>query len=50
MMMVVIVQAALPVRGIDDKVSALMLLVGLLLWNFKLHFGSAQFYDQSQIN
>jgi len=33
-----IVQAAIPVGEIDDKISALMLLVGLLLWKF--HFGS----------
>jgi len=35
-----IVQVATPVREIDDKIIALMLLVGLFLWNFKFHFGS----------
>jgi hypothetical protein len=32
-MLVIIVQAATPVREIDDKISALMLLVGLFLGN-----------------
>jgi len=35
-----IVRAAIRVTEIDDKISALMLLVGLFLWNFKFHFGS----------
>jgi hypothetical protein len=35
-----IVQAAIPVREIDDKISAQVLLVDLFLWNFKFHFGS----------
>jgi hypothetical protein len=35
-----IVQAAIPVREIYDKISALILLVDLFLLNFKLHFGS----------
>ena len=40
-MLVMIVQAAIPVKEIDDRISALMFLVGLFLWNFKFHFGSA---------
>jgi len=39
-MLVMIVQAAILVRETDDKISALMHLVGLFLWNFKFHFGS----------
>ena len=39
-MLAMIVQAAIPVKEIDDKISALMFLVGLFLWNFKFHFGS----------
>jgi len=35
-----IVQAATPVKETDDRISALMFLVGLFLWNFKFHFGS----------
>jgi len=35
-----IVQAAIPVKENDDRTSALMLLVGFFLWNFKFHFGS----------
>jgi len=31
-----IVQAAVPVKEIDDRISALMFLVGLFLWNLKL--------------
>jgi len=34
------VPAAIPVREIDDKISAIMLLVVLFLWNFMFHFGS----------
>ena len=33
-------QAAIPLRETDDKISALMLVTGLFLWNFKFHFGS----------
>jgi hypothetical protein len=39
-MLVMTVQAAIAVRKIDVKISSLMLLVGLLLWNFKFHFSS----------
>ena len=39
-MLVMIVLAAIHVREIDDKISALMLLIGLFLSNFKFHFGS----------
>jgi len=39
-MLVMIVQAAIPVRETDDRISALMLLVDLFLWNFVFHFGS----------
>jgi len=39
-MVVMIVQAAIPVREIDDKINAAMLLVDLFLLNFKFHFGS----------
>jgi len=35
-----IVQAVIPVREIEDRISALMFLVGLFLWSFKFHFGS----------
>ena len=35
-MLVMIVQAAIPVREIYDKINALMLLVGLFLWNCKV--------------
>ena len=33
-------QAAIPVKETDDKISALIFLAGLFLWNFKFHFGS----------
>jgi len=35
-----IVQAAIPVKEIDDGISAQMSLVDLFLWDFKFHFGS----------
>ena len=35
-----IVHAAIPVRETDDKISVLMLLVGLSSWIFKFNFGS----------
>ena len=35
-----IVQAAVSVTKIDDRINALKFLVDLFLWNFKLHFGS----------
>ena len=39
-MLVMIVQAAIPVRENDNRINALMLLVDLFLWNFKFNFGS----------
>ena len=39
-MLVMIVQAAIPVKETDDRISAQMFLVDLFLWNFKFHFGS----------
>jgi hypothetical protein len=39
-MLVMIVQAAIPVREIDDRISAQIVLVDLFLWSFKFHFGS----------
>jgi hypothetical protein len=39
-MLIMIVQAAIPVREIDDRISTQMFLVDLFLWNFKFHFGS----------
>jgi len=35
-----IVQIAIPVKEIVDRISALIFLNGLFLWNFKFHFGS----------
>ena len=40
-MLVIIVQAAIPVREIDYKISALMPLVVLFLCNCKFYFGSS---------
>jgi hypothetical protein len=39
-MLMIIVQAAIPIKEIDDKINALNLLVVLFLWVFKFHFGS----------
>ena len=39
-MLVMIVQAAIPVKETDGRISAQMFLVDLFLWNFKFHFGS----------
>ena len=39
-MLVMIVQAAAPVKEIDDRIITLMFLVNLFLWSFKFHFGS----------
>jgi len=39
-MLAMIVQAAMPVKEIDDRTIALMFLVDLFLWSFKFHFGS----------
>jgi hypothetical protein len=33
-----IVQIIIPVREIDDNISAVILFIGLFLWNFKFHF------------
>ena len=35
-----IVQAAIPVKEIDDRIIALIFLVDLFLWRFKFNFGS----------
>ena len=35
-----IVQAAIPLKETENKISALIFLVGLFLWDFKFHFGS----------
>jgi hypothetical protein len=40
-MLVIIVQAAIPINEIDDRINALILLVDLLLCILKFHFGSA---------
>jgi hypothetical protein len=39
-MLVMILQAVIPVREIDDRISAQVFLVDLFLWNFKFYFGS----------
>jgi len=39
-MLVMIVQAAIPVKEIDYRISAQMFLVDLFLWDFKFHFGT----------
>jgi hypothetical protein len=39
-MLAMIVQAAIPVKETDDRISALIFLVAMFLWNFKFHFGS----------
>jgi len=39
-MLVIIVQAAIPVRETDDKISALMLWLAYFCGTFKFHFGS----------
>ena len=39
-MLVIIVQAAIPVKETDDRIIALMFCVDLFLWSFKFHFGS----------
>jgi len=39
-MLVMTIQAAIPVKAIDDRISAQMVLVDLFLWDFKFHFGS----------
>jgi len=35
-----IVQAAIPIREIDDRVSAQMFLIALFLFDFRFHLGS----------
>ena len=39
-MLEIIAHTAIPVREIDDRISALMFLVDLFLRSFKFHFGS----------
>jgi len=39
-MLVIIVQTAIPVNEIDDKISAVILFVVSFLWDFRFHFGS----------
>jgi hypothetical protein len=39
-MLVIIVQAAIPVRETDDRTIAHIVFVDLFLWRFKFHFGS----------
>lgn len=39
-MLVIIVQIISPIREIEDRISALVFLTDLLLWDFKFHFGS----------
>jgi hypothetical protein len=39
-MLVINVQAAIPIKEIDDKINALILLAVLFLWVLKFHFGS----------
>ena len=34
------VQTVIPVREIDDKISAVMFFVVSFLWDFRFHFGS----------
>ena len=34
------VQITIPVREIDDKITAVMFFVVSVLWDFKFHFGS----------
>jgi len=36
-MLAMLVQAAIPVKEIDDRTIALIFLVGLFLWSFKFH-------------
>jgi len=39
-MLAMIVQAAITVKEIDDRIIALIFLVDFFLWSFKFHFGS----------
>jgi hypothetical protein len=39
-MLVIIVQAAIPVREIDDRTNVQVFLIWLFLGDFKFHFGS----------
>jgi hypothetical protein len=39
-MLVMIVQIAMPVREIDDRITAVMVFVVSVLWDLKFHFGS----------
>jgi hypothetical protein len=40
---ITIIRTAIPVREIDDKISALIILVVLFSWDFKFHFGSCTY-------
>ena len=39
-MLVMIVQAAIPIKEIDERINALMFLIGAFLWIITFHFGS----------
>jgi hypothetical protein len=39
-MLAMIVQAAIPIKEIDDSIRALILLIEVFLWSFIFHFGS----------
>ena len=39
-MLIMITQAAILIKEIDERIIALMFLVDLFLWSFKFHFGS----------
>jgi len=39
-MLVMTMQAAIPVKETNARISALMFLFGSFLWDFKFHFGS----------
>jgi hypothetical protein len=39
-MLVMIVQIIIPVKEIDDRITAVMFFVVSFLWDFRFHFGS----------
>jgi len=39
-MLVITVQTTIPVREIDDRITAVMFFVASVLWDLKFHFGS----------
>lgn len=39
-MLMMIVQITIPVKEIDDKITAVMFFVVSFLWDFRFHFGS----------